>query len=85
MKVLIRQSFYNVYYSSTGRPREYSLSSIITVLIVQKILSISEAELFINILNLSKELRSLCKMKFQVHDTGEQAKDDYNSINYYNY
>ncbi|KOA18541.1 hypothetical protein CLHOM_34430 [Clostridium homopropionicum DSM 5847] len=60
LKLLIPQSFYNAYYSPTGRPREYSLSSMLTALIVQKILGISEIQMFTNILNLSSELRALC-------------------------
>ncbi|MBP1865881.1 hypothetical protein BD780_002555 [Clostridium tetanomorphum] len=67
MKMLMPQSFYNAYYSSTGHPRDYSLSSMLTALIVQKILGISETELFINILNLSKELRSLCNLNTVPH------------------
>ncbi|WP_243447688.1 transposase [Clostridium tetani] len=69
MKMLIPQSFYNAYYSSSGRPREYSLSSMLTAFIVQKILGISETELFINILNLSKELRSLCNFNKVPHES----------------
>lgn len=69
MKILIPQSFYDAYYSSTGRPREYSLSSMLTALIVQKILGISEIELLINILNLSSELRSLCELKTIPHES----------------
>ncbi|WP_416335571.1 transposase, partial [Clostridium cochlearium] len=69
MKMLIPQSFYNAYYSSTGRPRDYSLSSMLTAFIVQQILGISETELFINILNLSKELRSLCNLNKVPHES----------------
>ncbi|MFD3158411.1 transposase [Haloimpatiens sp. FM7330] len=61
LKILIPQSFYNDYYSSTGRPRDYSLSSMLTALIIQKILGLSETETFITILKLSSELRSLCE------------------------
>lgn len=52
MKLLIHQTFYNSYYSSTGHPREYFLSSMLTALIVQKILGISETKQFINILKI---------------------------------
>jgi hypothetical protein len=69
LKILIPQSFYNAYYSSTGRPREYSLSSMLTAFIVQKILGISEIELLVNILNLSSELRSLCEFSTVPHES----------------
>jgi predicted RNA-binding protein len=38
LDVLIPQTFFNAYYSSTGHPRDYSLSSMLTALIVQKYL-----------------------------------------------
>jgi len=69
MKLLIPQTFYNAYYSSTGHPREYSLSSMLTALIVQKILGISETKQFINILSLSSELRSLCEFTTVPHES----------------
>jgi len=69
MKLLIPQTFYNAYYSSTGHPREYSLSSMLTALIVQKILGISETKQFINILNLSSELLSLCEFSTVPHES----------------
>jgi hypothetical protein len=69
MKLLIPQTFYNAYYSSTGHPREYSLSSMLTALIVQKILGISETKQFINILSLSGELRSLCEFTTVPHES----------------
>ena len=56
----IPQKFYNQYYKSTGHPRDFKLSSMLSALIVQKILSISETSLLINILKLSKELRDFC-------------------------
>jgi len=55
LKILISQTFFNAYYSSTGHPRGYSLSSMLTALIVQKILGLSETKNFLNILSLSKE------------------------------
>lgn len=60
VKALIPQTFFNAYHSSTGHPRDYSLSSMLTALIIQKILGLSETKTFLNILNLSKELKSLC-------------------------
>ena len=57
---LIPQSFFNHYYASTGHPRDYKLSSMLTALIIKMILSITDISLLINILNLSSELRTLC-------------------------
>lgn len=57
---LIPQSFFNHYYSTTGHPRAYSLTSMISALIIKSILSIADISLFITILNLSSELRILC-------------------------
>ena len=57
---LIPQSFNNHYYASTGHPRDYKLTSMLTALIIKMILSIPDISLLINILNLSSELRSLC-------------------------
>jgi len=57
---LIPQSFFNHYYASTGHPRNYELSSMLTALIIKMILSITDISLLINILNLSSELRTLC-------------------------
>jgi len=57
---LIPQSFFNHYYASTGHPRNYKLSSMLTALIIKMILSITDISLLINILNLSSELKTLC-------------------------
>ncbi|MBU3114863.1 DDE transposase [Clostridium lacusfryxellense] len=57
---LIPQSFINHYYASTGHPRDYKLSSMLTALIIKMILSIADISLLINILNLSSELKTLC-------------------------
>jgi len=57
---LISQSFFNHYYTSTGHPRNYKLSSMLTALIIEMILSIADISLLINILNLSSELKALC-------------------------
>jgi hypothetical protein len=57
---LIPQSFINHYYASTGHPRDYKLSSMLTALIIKMILSIPDISLLINILNLSSELKTLC-------------------------
>ncbi len=57
---LIPQSFFNHYYSNTGHTREYKLTSMLSALIIKSILSIADTTLFLNILNLSSELRNLC-------------------------
>lgn len=57
---LIPQSFFNHYSASTGHPREYKLTSMLSALIIKMILSITDISLLINILNLSSELRDLC-------------------------
>ena len=57
---LIPQSFFNHYYATTGHPREYKLTSMLSALILKEILSISDISLLINILNLSSELKDLC-------------------------
>lgn len=57
---LIPQSFTNHYYASTGHPRDFSLSSMLSALIIKSFLSIPDTSVFLNILALSHELRSLC-------------------------
>lgn len=57
---LIPQSFVNHYFASTGHPRDFSLVSMLTALILKSILSIPDTSVFLNILTLSSELRSLC-------------------------
>lgn len=57
---LIPQTFFNHYHASTGHPRDYSLTSMITALIIKAFLSIPDTSVFLNILSLSSELRSLC-------------------------
>lgn len=56
----IPHSFYNSYYSDTGHPRDYDLSSMISSLILQKLLSIPTTTLLQVILELSEELRDFC-------------------------
>lgn len=69
LQILIPNSFFNAYYASTGHPRDYSLSSMLTALIVQKILGLSKTKTFLNILNLSSELKSLCKFSKIPHES----------------
>lgn len=59
----IPQEFYNQYYKSTGHPREYKLTCMLSTFILQKILSVTETSVFINVLKLSKELRDFCGFK----------------------
>ncbi len=57
---LIPLSFYRNYYSSTGRPREYHLISMIWALLLQRIFSIPTDMLLLTFLQFSKELRDFC-------------------------
>lgn len=57
---VIPVSFRNHYYALTGRPREYSLDSMLWALILQKILSIPTDQLLLVFLQYSKELRDFC-------------------------
>ena len=69
LEILIPNSFFSAYYSSTGHPRDFSLSSMLTALIIQKILGLSETKTFLNLLNLSSELRALCKFYKVPHES----------------
>lgn len=69
LNILIPNSFFNAYYASTGHPRDYSLSSMLIALIIQKILGLSETKTFLNILNLSSELKSLCNFSKVPHES----------------
>jgi hypothetical protein len=53
-------SFSNNFYSCTGRPRRYSLHSMLWALLLQKIFSIPTDILLITFLKYSKELRDFC-------------------------
>ena len=57
---LIPVSFRNHFYSSTGRPREYSLTSLLWSLIIQRIFSIPTDSLLLTFLVYSKDLREFC-------------------------
>lgn len=57
---LIPVSFYNHFYSSTGRPRDYSLTSLLWALIIQRIFSIPTDSLLLAFLKYSKDLREFC-------------------------
>lgn len=57
---LIPLSFVNHFYSSTGRPRKYSLKAMLWALIIQRIFSIPTDTLLIYFLHYSKDLRDFC-------------------------
>ena len=57
---LIPYSVISHFYKTFGRNRKYSLTSFISALLLQKMLSIPTDSLLITILNLSKELRNFC-------------------------
>lgn len=57
---LIPVSFFNHFYSSTGRPREYHLTSLLWALIIQKIFSIPTDTLLLTFLTYSKHLCKFC-------------------------
>ncbi|WP_350343976.1 transposase [Proteinivorax tanatarense] len=68
---IIPASFYDAYYSSLGRNRDYSLSSMISALILQKILSLPHTKTLLNILALSKELRDFCGFDDKLPDPAQ--------------
>ena len=57
---LIPVSFGNHFYASTGRPREYSLTSLLWALIIQRIFSIPTDSLLLTFLEYSRDLRGFC-------------------------
>jgi len=57
---LIPLNWYLRYHKSTGRPHNNSLNSIVSTLLLQKLLSIPTIELLITFLSFSKELRDFC-------------------------
>ena len=58
-KELIPFSVYRHYYKDNGRKHKYSLTSYINALLVQKLFSITQDNLLITLLNLSKELSDI--------------------------
>jgi hypothetical protein len=56
----IPYSFYNHYYSHTGRPRKYPLTAMLWALLIQRIFSIPTDSLLIIFLKFSKDLRQFC-------------------------
>lgn len=57
---LIPRSFFNNYYTSTGRPRAFHLTSMIWALLLQRIFSIPTDTLLLTFLKFSHELREFC-------------------------
>ena len=57
---IVPVSFINHFYASTGRPREYSLTSLLCALIIQRIFSIPTDSLLLTFLEYSKDLREFC-------------------------
>ena len=55
---IVPASFRCHFYASTGRPREYHLTSLLWALIIQQIFSIPTDSLLLTFLNYSKDLRS---------------------------
>ncbi len=65
---LIPYSFASAFYSHNGRDRRYSLRSLISAFLLQKLLTIPTTELLINLLKISKELRDFCEFYNGVPD-----------------
>ena len=57
---IVPVSFRNNFYASTGRPREYSLTSLLWALIIQRIFSIPTDSLLLTFLEYSRDLREFC-------------------------
>jgi uncharacterized membrane protein len=53
-------SFYSAHYNYFGRNRTYSLESMLSAFILQKILGIPTLVLLVNIFSLSSDLRDFC-------------------------
>lgn len=56
----IPERFYQAFYKSIGRPRDYSLESLIWFTQLQNIIGIPSDKAFLTVLSLSKELREFC-------------------------
>ena len=57
---IVPVSFRNHFYASTGRPRAYSLTSLLWALIIQRIFSIPTDSLLLTFLEYSRDLREFC-------------------------
>lgn len=60
LDTLVPRSFFQHYYSYTGRPRTYPLTAMLWALILQRIFSIPEDSLLILFLHYSRHLRKFC-------------------------
>jgi len=58
---LIPVTFYWAFYRKLGRPREYELESFLRFCVLQKILGVEKDSVFLNVLEMSKELREYCR------------------------
>lgn len=70
---MIPVSFANHFYASTGRPREYSLTSLLWALIIQRIFSIPTDSLLLTFLEYSKSLWEFCGFT-KVPDTSKISR-----------
>lgn len=59
----IPKKFYQAFYKSIGRPRDYSIESLIWFTQLQNIIGIPSDKAFLTVLNLSKEVRDFCGFK----------------------
>jgi hypothetical protein len=80
---LIPHEFYDSYYSSTGRPRDYSLESMISALIFKCFFSIPTISILIIFLSISSELRKACGFESIPHKSqfSRFLTDFYHEIN----
>ncbi len=78
LEALIPVRFWTHFYASTGRPRDYSLTSLLWALILQRIFSIPTDSLLLIFLNYSKELCDFCGFR-KVPDASKltRFKQDY--------
>ena len=60
MNEIIPLTFYNHFYASTGRTRNYPLHAFLWALIIQRIFSIHTDQLLLTFLHYSKPLRDFC-------------------------
>lgn len=65
---LLPHSWFFSYYKHFGRKHEYSLSSYVCALLIQKLFSIPTDALLLLILNVSQELRDFCGLANKVFD-----------------
>jgi hypothetical protein len=58
--LLIPYEFSMAYYKHMGRPREYSLESLIRIMVLQRLIGIYQDSVFLVVLKTSQELRDFC-------------------------